>query len=141
VTRFGLLTPGRAGQLARRWVDEAGIRPANPRVPAAWLSGGNQQKTLLKMWLETKPKVIIFDEPTRGVSMDAKVQIHQVMVETAKQGVGVVLISSELDEVLALSHRVLVFKSGEVVAELSRAQATREAVMAAAFGTSSAEAS
>ena len=65
VTRFGLLTPGRAGQLARRWIGEAGIRPANPRVPAAWLSGGNQQKTLLKMWLETKPKVIIFDEPTR----------------------------------------------------------------------------
>jgi rhamnose transport system ATP-binding protein len=138
LTRLGLLTPGRAGQLARRWIGEAGVRPANPRLPAAWLSGGNQQKVLVKMWLETKPKVIIFDEPTRGVSMDAKVQIHQVMVDTAKKGVGVLLVSSELDEVLALSHRVLVFKSGKVVAELAREQATREAVMSAAFGTSTA---
>jgi ribose transport system ATP-binding protein len=134
VTRLGLVRSKEAAGLVRMWIAEAGIRPPEARAEVGSLSGGNQQKVLVKKWLVTRPRVIIFDEPTRGVSVDAKVQIHRVIIDTAARGVGVILISSELEEVLALSHRVLVFRKAAVVAEFARQQATREGIMAAAFG-------
>jgi len=139
MTRFGLVRSRRAEAAVRAWIVEAGIHPSDPRTDVGSLSGGNQQKLLVKMWLVTEPRLIIFDEPTRGISMDAKVQIHRVMIDIAARGVGVILISSELDEVLGMSHRVLVFRKGKVVAEFARPQATRDAVMSAAFGMGSSE--
>jgi rhamnose transport system ATP-binding protein len=133
-TRFGLLTKSKAKKICAKWVTESGVRPASPSIAVESLSGGNQQKVLAKKWLQTDPKVMIFDEPTRGVSMDAKVQIHRLIVETAERGVGVLLLSSELDEVLGLSHRTLVFRDGGIVAEFGRETASRELVMSAAFG-------
>jgi ABC-type sugar transport system ATPase subunit len=133
-TRLGLIMRSKAKQLCATWVAEAGVRPASTSIAVASLSGGNQQKVLAKKWLQTNPKVMIFDEPTRGVSVDAKVQIHRVIVDTARRGVGVLLLSSELDEVLGLSHRTLVFRGGAIVAEFGRESATRERVISAAFG-------
>lgn len=133
-TRIGLMMRSRAKQTCSQWVTESGVRPSNPSTSVGSLSGGNQQKVLAKKWLQTNPKVMIFDEPTRGVSVDAKVQLHRVIVDTAKSGVGVLLVSSELDEVLGLSHRTLVFRDGAIVAEFDRKTATRELVMSAAFG-------
>jgi len=134
ITRFGVVEQRRARSLAGTWAREANVRPPDPSRRVASLSGGNQQKVLVKMRLATEPKLIIFDEPTRGVSIDAKVELHRVVVEMAGRGMGVILISSELDEVLGLSHRVLVFRNGSIVRDLDAEHATRQAVMSAAFG-------
>ena len=132
ITRLGVVERRRASSLASAWVRQANVRPPDPSLPVASLSGGNQQKVLVKMRLATEPKLVIFDEPTRGVSIDAKVELHRVVVEMAGRGMGVILISSELDEVLGLSHRVLVFRNGSIVSDLDAEHATRQAVMSAA---------
>jgi ABC-type sugar transport system ATPase subunit len=97
------------------------------------LSGGNQQKVLFAKWLSHRPKVLIADEPTRGVDVGAKRQIHELIVRLAEQGMGVLLISSEIEEVMTLSDRVLVLREGRVVAEYTADEATTEAVMQSAF--------
>jgi D-xylose transport system ATP-binding protein len=100
--------------------------------PVIQLSGGNQQKVVIGKWLLTRPKVLFLDEPTRGVDVGAKVEIHRLIAELAQTGLGVVLVSSELPELLGMSHRVLVLSQGVATAHLSAEQATPEAVMAAA---------
>ncbi|WP_442962152.1 xylose ABC transporter ATP-binding protein [Pseudogracilibacillus sp. SE30717A] len=93
------------------------------------LSGGNQQKVVLSKWLLTNPKVLILDEPTRGIDVGAKFEIYKLIIELAKQGVGIILISSELPEILGISDRVIVMSNGRVTGELSRADATQEEIM------------
>jgi simple sugar transport system ATP-binding protein/ribose transport system ATP-binding protein len=97
------------------------------------LSGGNQQKVLFARMLLCGPKVLVADEPTRGVDVGAKRAIYDLLVELAGSGLGVLLISSELEEVLGLAHRVLVMRAGRIVGELSGEQITESAVLAAAF--------
>jgi ABC-type sugar transport system ATPase subunit len=99
------------------------------------LSGGNQQKVLFAKWLLRRPKLLIADEPTRGVAVGAKRQIHELLIRLAKEGMAVLLISSEIEEVLGLSHRVLVMRTGRVVGEFTGDAITDEAVMNAAFAT------
>ena len=98
------------------------------------LSGGNQQKVVIAKWLATKPRVLILDEPTRGVDIGAKVEVHRIISELAASGLGIILISSDLPEVLAMSDRILVLHEGRLVAEIPRAEATEEGVMFAATG-------
>lgn len=98
------------------------------------LSGGNQQKVVLARWLAINPKVLILDEPTRGVDVGAKVEIYNLMGELAKKGVAILMISSELPEVLGVSDRILVMREGKVVAEFEGSQATQDSIMAAATG-------
>ena len=100
------------------------------------LSGGNQQKVMLAKWLVIKPKVLIVDEPTRGVDVGVKADVHRLLRDLANQGVGVIMISSELPEVLGMSDRVLVMREGRLVGEVPRAEATEERVMAYAAGVS-----
>jgi rhamnose transport system ATP-binding protein len=107
---------------------------------AGRLSGGNQQKIVLGKWLANKPKLLILDEPTRGIDVGAKAEIHRLMSELAAQGLAILMISSELPEVLGMSDRVLVMREGRFVAEFSRAEATPEAVGAAMMGGHGAEA-
>ncbi|MHB8470142.1 MAG: sugar ABC transporter ATP-binding protein [Gaiellaceae bacterium] len=126
----------RTGELAR----ELAIRAASVDAPVATLSGGNQQKVLFAKWLVRPPRMLIADEPTRGVDVGAKRQIHELILRLAAQGMAVLLISSELEEVLGLAHRVLVMRQGRIVAEYDTADATMERVMAAAFATETAEA-
>jgi ribose transport system ATP-binding protein len=97
------------------------------------LSGGNQQKALFAKWLLRRPRVLLIDEPTRGVDVAAKAAIHHLIVELAGEGMAVVIVSSEIEEVLGLAHRVLVLRHGRPVGEFGRG-APREDVMAAAFG-------
>ena len=99
------------------------------------LSGGNQQKVVLAKWLASKPKVLILDEPTRGIDIGAKVEVHRIIGELAAAGLGIVLISSDLPEVLAMSDRILVLHEGRLTAEIARADATEERVMFAATGS------
>jgi ABC-type sugar transport system ATPase subunit len=109
-------------------------RTASPTLPVSSLSGGNQQKVALAKWLVKTPKVLIADEPTRGVDVGAKRAIYELLIDLADQGLAVLLISSELEEVLGLAHRVLVVRAGRVVGEFDGAEADEEVVMRAAFG-------
>jgi rhamnose transport system ATP-binding protein len=101
------------------------------------LSGGNQQKVVIAKWLATKPRLLILDEPTRGVDIGAKVEVHRIISDLAAAGLGIVLISSDLPEVLAMSDRILVLHEGRLKAEIARADATEERVMFAATGQAS----
>jgi len=112
-----------------RYVDYMQIRPRNDEVEMISLSGGNQQKSLLAKWLCAQPKVLIADEPTRGVDVGAKAKLHIDLRKMAEEGVGVILISSELPEILGLSDRIVVFREGEVTAVLEGDRATQEEVM------------
>ncbi len=111
------------------------VRASSQEARVATLSGGNQQKVLFAKWLLRRPKLLIADEPTRGVDVGAKRQIHELLIRLAGEGMAVLLISSEIEEVLGLSHRVLVMRTGRVVGEFVGAEATDEAVMNAAFAT------
>jgi ABC-type sugar transport system ATPase subunit len=115
--------------VARSYFDRLRVRASGPDAPTAGLSGGNQQKLVLAKWLAARCRILILDEPTRGVDVGAKAEIHGLIDELAAQGSGVILISSELPEVLNLSTRILVLREGRVAGELPRERATQDAVM------------
>lgn len=114
---------------AQALIEQLSIKTASDLAAVASLSGGNQQKVLLGKWLATQPKVLILDEPTRGVDVGAKDQIHRLISQLADQGVAVLVISSELNEVLALADRVLVLRQGKLAGELSGTEATQEKIL------------
>jgi simple sugar transport system ATP-binding protein len=100
------------------YLKQLGIRPADPNALIRNLSGGNQQKVLLARWLATAPQLLILDEPTRGIDVGAKAEIQRLIADLAEQGLGVVFISSELDEVLRVSQRIVVMRDRRKIAEL-----------------------
>jgi rhamnose transport system ATP-binding protein len=104
-------------------------------APVATLSGGNQQKVVLAKWLARKPPLLIVDEPTRGIDVGTKTEVHRLISELAKSGVAVLAISSELPEVLTVADRVLVMREGRLAAALTREQASEEAIIAAGMTT------
>ena len=106
--------------VARRWIEAFAIRCARPSAPISSLSGGNQQKFALARWLETQPRVLIIDEPTRGVDVGAKAEIYRIVADLAAKGLACVVISSELPELIGLAHRVLVMREGRIVGEVDR---------------------
>src|SRR5688572_1282219 len=108
-----------------------GIKASSPNQPVRELSGGNQQKVLLARWLCLNPKVLILDEPTRGIDVGAKAEVQHLIDELAEDGHGVVMISSELEEVVEGSDRVVVLKNGAVVGMLSGEEISEESLMAA----------
>jgi ribose transport system ATP-binding protein len=110
------------------------VKTSGPQQVVGLLSGGNQQKVVLGKWLARKPRVVIFDEPTRGVDVGARSEIYNLMDELAAAGVAVVMISSDLEEILGMSDRVLVLHEGRLAGELPRSAATQEAVMHFATG-------
>jgi rhamnose transport system ATP-binding protein len=128
------LDTAREKELATRYVRRLGIKTPALFAPVATLSGGNQQKVALSRWLATKPAVLILDEPTQGVDVGAKSEIHSLMVELAAQGVAIVMISSELPEVLGMADRIAVMRAGRIAGTLSRAEATQEGILALALG-------
>jgi rhamnose transport system ATP-binding protein len=121
--------------VARDYTHQFNVRMTGVDQPVGALSGGNQQKVVLAKWLASKPKVLILDEPTRGIDIGAKVEVHRIISELAASGLGIILISSDLPEVLAMSDRILVLHEGRVTAEIPRHQATEERVMFAATGS------
>jgi len=120
--------------VARRYVHELHLRPLRTDLPVGSLSGGNQQKVVLAKWLAVDLKVLLLDEPTRGIDVGAKAEIHGLIDELAHRGMAILLISSELPEVLAMSDRILVMSEGRLVGELSRKEATQERILALASG-------
>jgi ribose transport system ATP-binding protein len=129
VSRLGFLRPRLVREAAAALVARLDVRPADDALEVSRLSGGNQQKVLLARWLAAAPRLLIADEPTRGVDVGAKLRIHEELLQLARGGVGIVLISSDLREVLALSHRVAVFRAGRLARVLDAGEASEEQVM------------
>lgn len=138
VSPAGITRPSLEHELAVHWGERLSLKYGKLSDPAATLSGGNQQKVVLGKWLATRPSVLIVDEPTRGIDIGAKVEVHALLSDLATQGIAVLLISSELPEVLGMADRVLVMHEGRITAELSRQEATEESVMYAATGNGTA---
>ncbi len=122
-------------EVARTFTEQFRVRMTGVDQVVSALSGGNQQKVVLAKWLASKPSVLILDEPTRGIDIGAKVEVHRIISELAAQGLAILLISSDLPEVLAMSDRILVLHEGRITAEIPRDRATEEAVMYAATGS------
>ncbi len=134
ITPGGLLRPRTEVRLARRFMEQLRIKASSPAQKVQTLSGGTQQKVVLSKWLATEPKILILDEPTRGVDVGTKADVHRLISQLAADGLAILLISSDLPEILAMSDRIVVMREGRTVAEISRAQATQERVIAAAAG-------
>jgi ABC-type sugar transport system ATPase subunit len=138
-THAGVISRGEEQRRARQMSRDLQIRGRSLDAPVSTLSGGNQQKVMFAKWLVRPPRLLIADEPTRGVDVGAKRAIYELIVSLAQQGMSVVVISSEVEEVLGLAHRVLVMRHGTIVDELSPDRMTPEAVMRSAFGTGNQE--
>jgi rhamnose transport system ATP-binding protein len=130
----GLILASAERAMAADWAARLKIKYGRLTDSVAMLSGGNQQKVVLAKWLGRKPAVLIVDEPTRGIDVGTKAEVHHLLAELASSGVGILMISSELPEVLSVSDRILVMREGRLVAEFSHEQATEEAIMSAAMG-------
>jgi ABC-type sugar transport system ATPase subunit len=135
VNQWGVINKSKERQLANGYVDQLSIKTPGLDVVIDTLSGGNQQKVIIAKWLNTKPKVLILDEPTRGIDVGAKVEIYNVLNKLVEDGVTVIIISSELPEVMGMSDRILVMCEGEIVAELPHEEATKEVIMEYATGS------
>ncbi|MFD7006665.1 sugar ABC transporter ATP-binding protein [Rhodococcus sp. JVH1] len=138
LARFGFLFGGRERRSAYEWTKKLQTKYARITDPVGVLSGGNQQKVVLAKWMATAPSVLIVDEPTRGIDVGTKAEVHRIISTLASEGVAVVMISSELPEVLGMADRVLVMREGRIVSELSRSEADEEKIMFAATGSEAA---
>ncbi|MEU6731259.1 sugar ABC transporter ATP-binding protein [Nonomuraea wenchangensis] len=134
LSSLGLLLGNAERAAARTWSERLQVKTARLTDPVSTLSGGNQQKVVLAKWLSTQPRVLIVDEPTRGIDVGTKAEVHRLLSELAGQGVAVLMISSELPEVLGMADRVLVMHEGRLVADIPRAEASEESVVLAATG-------
>jgi ABC-type sugar transport system ATPase subunit len=134
VSPAGVLRPDLEWANATYYIKSLNVRPNQPDQPVGTLSGGNQQKVVLAKWLSTQPKVILLEEPTRGVDVGAKREIYTLLRECSAAGVAMLLISSELPELLGLCDRIVVLHRGEVTGEFTRAEATQAKILAAAMG-------
>ncbi|SEI92917.1 sugar ABC transporter ATP-binding protein [Demequina mangrovi] len=132
LTRAGVLTSAAENASAREWAARFEVRAPSLDTLAGTLSGGNQQKVVIAKWLATEPRVLIVDEPTRGIDVGTKSEVHRLLSDLAGQGLAILMISSELPEVLGMADRVLVVHEGRITANLTREEATPEAVMYAA---------
>jgi ABC-type sugar transport system ATPase subunit len=131
---LGVINHARERELVTDYVKRLGVKTPSIDTVIGTLSGGNQQKVILGKWLNAKPKVFILDEPTRGIDIGAKVEIYKLLHSLAEEGVAVIVISSELPEVLGISDRILVMAEGRIVSEFNRDTATKEAIMEYATG-------
>jgi len=137
LSRFGLVEISEEEATAEQYRERLSIRTPSIRQPVAMLSGGNQQKVMLSKWLNTRPRILILDEPTRGIDVGAKAEVHQIVNELSAQGLGIILISSDMPEILAMSDRILVMREGRQMGVFSSEEASQEIILSAAVGQSS----
>ena len=131
---FGVVRPGSERRMVGEQIKNMGVKTTNASKPVGMLSGGNQQKVVLGKWLARQPKLLILDEPTRGVDVGAREEIYRIMRALAANGIGILMISSDMEEVLSVSDRILVMHEGALSGELHRNQFSEEAVMSLATG-------
>ncbi len=135
LSRWGLIRGGDERREAAEWSGRLHVKAGDQDLPVSTLSGGNQQKVVLAKWLATKPRLLIVDEPTRGIDIGTKAEVHRLLSDLANTGIAILMISSELPEVVGMADRVLVMREGRMTGELTREEATPEAVMHAATGS------
>lgn len=136
--RYGVIQLGKELTLVKKLIQDLRIKTPGPDFIVVNMSGGNQQKVVLARWLSLGTRIFILDEPTRGIDVGSKSEIYQIMDALTKQGVGIIMISSELPEVLGMSDRIMIMREGTIVKELSRAEASEEMVMNYAVGSEAA---
>ena len=132
-SKLGIINKVKEREMAQRGIREFKIKTPNAEKKIVELSGGNQQKAIVARWMGTNPKVVILDEPTKGIDIGAKSEFYAMICEFAKQGLGVILISSELPEVIGLSDRIIVMKGRKIVGEIARKEANEEALLGLAM--------
>jgi ribose transport system ATP-binding protein len=129
----GLLNNHKESSLAKKYTADLKIKTSSDKQLAKNLSGGNQQKIVLAKWLATKPKILMLDEPTRGIDINAKNEIYKLILQLADEGLGIIVVSSELPEILAVSDRILVMAEGNITAAFSANEATEDNILKAAI--------
>jgi rhamnose transport system ATP-binding protein len=134
VSHRGWIDEEQEEELAQTYIGQLRIKTASAQMAAGSLSGGNQQKVALARWLAIDPKILILDEPTQGVDVGSKSEIHSLMVDLAARGLAIILISSELPEILGMSDRVAVMHAGRISGILSRQEATQQRILTLALG-------
>jgi ABC-type sugar transport system ATPase subunit len=132
--RRGLVDEKQEVRVIKKYMDQLDIRTSSIDQEVQYLSGGNQQKVVLAKWLTTDPKIIILDEPTRGIDVGTKFEMYRIIRNLADQGTGIVMISSELPEIIGMSDRVLVMRDRTIAGELERTEATEEKILRLAIG-------
>jgi ribose transport system ATP-binding protein len=136
LTRIGMIRPMLEHRMVGALVERLRVKATSLSQRVRYLSGGNQQKVVLAKWLAAGPKVLLLDEPTRGIDINAKREIYALIDELARSGLGIVMASSELPEVLAVADRILVLADGRVTAEFAHHEATEEKLLKAALPAS-----
>jgi L-arabinose transport system ATP-binding protein len=129
LTKLGFVNRKKEVEIATSFVEKLEVKTPSLRQEIGKLSGGNQQKVVLARWLAAKPKVLILDEPTRGIDVGAKAEIYRLIDELANEGFGIMFISSELPEILQLSDRIYVMQNGRITGEINGADATEESIL------------
>ena len=132
LSRFGLINAATERRSAEEWTTRLQVKTGSQEYKVSTLSGGNQQKVVLAKWLATEPTFLIVDEPTRGIDVGTKSEVHRLLSDLAGRGIAILMISSELPEVLGMADRVLVMHEGRITAQINRADATAESIMHAA---------
>jgi ribose transport system ATP-binding protein len=135
ISRYGILQLAKELALVKKFIQDLRIKTPGPNFVVANMSGGNQQKVILARWLSIGTRIFIMDEPTRGIDIGSKSEIYQIMNDLTRQGVGIIMISSELPEILGMSDRIMVMREGTIVKELTRAEANEETIMYYAVGS------
>jgi ribose transport system ATP-binding protein len=133
IETMGLLDNKKETALAKKYINQLGIKTPSENQITKNLSGGNQQKIVLAKWLEQKPTILLLDEPTRGIDVNAKNEMYKLMKELLGQGMGIIMVSSELTEILTISNRILVMADGKITAEIPINKATEDNVLNAAI--------
>ena len=133
LTRLGVIQRTRAQQIVTQWMERLNVRASSPNQTIENLSGGNQQKVVLAKWLSLEPRILILNEPTRGIDVGAKTEVHHLIRDIAAQGVAILMISSELPEVMAVSDRIIVMRKGAISGEIAASEATETALLEMAF--------
>jgi rhamnose transport system ATP-binding protein len=134
ISRWGWIDPTRERILAERYVAQLQIKTPSVHADCGTLSGGNQQKVALARWLAIAPKILILDEPTQGIDVAAKAEIYRLMGDLVERGIAIIMISSELPEILGMSDRIAVMHTGSLSAVLPRAEATQQKILTLALG-------
>jgi rhamnose transport system ATP-binding protein len=140
VSRNGFIDLAREFELTRRYAERLDLRASSLSQEAGTLSGGNQQKVVIGKWLATQPRVIILDEPTKGIDVGSKAAVHAFMGELVGQGLAVIMVSSEIPEILGMADRVIVMREGRIAGRFDRAGLTAEMLVSTATGNIAEEA-
>jgi ribose transport system ATP-binding protein len=133
IEHWGFLNESLENSMAKKYLSELNIKAASPHQIVEELSGGNQQKVVLAKWLATQPNILLLDEPTRGIDVKAKNEIYKLIGNLASSGIAIVMISSELPEILSISDRIIVLSEGKISGEFSPTAATEEKLLEAAI--------